>query len=110
MKARREDQLTPLRTRERGAASADAPGRPQPWSTWRQAARTVAWRPHMLRTTFTAVVVGTILFAINQLDVVLAGHATTGVWVKTGVTYLVPFAVSNIGILIATHHKREPDA
>lgn len=106
MRARRGDPVEPLRHRGPDAASVDAPGRPEPWSSWRQAARTVVWRPHLLRTTFTAAVVGTVLFAINQLDVVLAGHATTGVWVKTGVTYLVPFAVSNVGILIATHHQR----
>jgi hypothetical protein len=47
--------------------------------------------------------VGTILFAINQLNVVMDGQATALVWTKAGVTYLVPFAVSNIGILIAAH-------
>jgi hypothetical protein len=36
------------------------------------------------------------------LNVVLGGHATPVVWIKTGVTYLVPFAVANVGILIAT--------
>lgn len=90
-------------------SAADPVARPQPWTTWRQAALTVLWPAHLLRTTITALLVGTVLFAINQLDVVLAGHATTDVWVKTGVTYLVPFTVSNIGILIATHRKRVPD-
>jgi hypothetical protein len=51
----------------------------------------------------TALVVGTVLFAINQLNVVIDGHATAVVWVKAGVTYLVPFAVANVGILVATH-------
>jgi hypothetical protein len=46
--------------------------------------------------------VGTILFAINQLDVVLRGDATAVVWVKAAVTYHVPFAVSNAGVLVAT--------
>ncbi len=61
------------------------------------------WPANLKRTVATALVVGTILFAINQLDVVVNGHATPVVWIKTGVTYLVPFAVANIGILIATH-------
>jgi hypothetical protein len=47
--------------------------------------------------------VGTVLFCINQLDVVLRGQATALVWFKTGLTYVVPFVSSNIGILIATH-------
>ncbi len=61
------------------------------------------WTAHLKKTAMTALVVGTILFAINQLNVVIDGQATTVVWVKTGVTYLVPFAVANVGILIATH-------
>jgi hypothetical protein len=44
-------------------------------------------------------VVGTILFCINQLDVVLGGRATAVTWIKVAVTYVVPFAVSNLGIL-----------
>jgi hypothetical protein len=58
---------------------------------------------HLRRTIATALVVGTVLFAINQLNVVIDGRATSLVWIKTGVTYIVPFAVANIGILIATH-------
>jgi hypothetical protein len=49
----------------------------------------------------TALIVGTLLFAINQLDVVLRGDASTAVWLKSALTYLVPFAVSNVGVLIA---------
>ncbi len=72
------------------------------WRGWRQALQVVSRPAHLRRTAATAVIVGTVLFAINQLDVVVAGHATTAVWLKTGLTYLVPFAVSNVGILIAT--------
>lgn len=75
------------------------------WRGWREGLLVVVWPPHLKRTLFTALVVGTILFAINQLNVILDGHATEVVWLKTGVTYLVPFAVSNIGILIATHRR-----
>lgn len=60
---------------------------------------------HLRRTLLTALIVGTILFAINQLNVVLDGGATTIVWLKVGLTYLVPFTVSNVGILIATHRR-----
>ena len=60
-------------------------------------------RHHLIRTVSVAFVVGTILFAINQLDVVLAGDATTTIWVKTASTYLVPFFVANYGILTASY-------
>jgi hypothetical protein len=59
--------------------------------------------PRHLRSTLTiALVVGSILFAVNQLDVVLNGDATAVTWIKIAVTYVVPFAVSNLGILTAT--------
>jgi hypothetical protein len=73
------------------------------WRGWREAAAVVMRPRNLRRTIITALVVGTILFAINQLNVVADGQATPLVWIKTGFTYLVPFAVANVGILIATH-------
>ena len=75
---------------------------PFAWTTWREAARVVAYPPHLRKCVTIALVVGTVLFAINQLDVVLRGDATAAVWMKVGVTYLVPFCVSSAGVLIAT--------
>ncbi|HEX3272154.1 MAG TPA: nitrate/nitrite transporter NrtS [Ktedonobacterales bacterium] len=46
-----------------------------------------------------AAVVGTILFLINQLDIVLAGHITALVVAKILLTYLVPFSVSTYSAL-----------
>lgn len=42
------------------------------WSTAAEALSVMAHRPHLKRTLVTAVVVGTILFGINQLDVLIA--------------------------------------
>src|SRR5262245_25194542 len=77
------------------------------WRGWRQAMRVVLRPTHLKRTAATALILGTILFAINQLNVVLDGHATAVTWIKTGVTYLVPFAVANVGILIATRRSNQ---
>ncbi len=63
-------------------------------------------RPHLRQTIRIALIVGTVLFVINQLDVVLRGGATPVVWFKIALTYLVPFCVSNLGILIASHRDR----
>jgi hypothetical protein len=79
---------------------------PAGWSTAREALRLVARPAHLHRTLLTAAIVGTILFAINQLDVVLGGRATWATWVKGGVTYLVPFAVANVGVLIGTRQTK----
>jgi hypothetical protein len=77
---------------------------PLSWSTPREAMKVVAH--HLGRTTRVALLVGTILFVINQLDVVLRGQATAAVWLKGGVTYLVPFVVSNVGVLLGTRRTR----
>lgn len=76
------------------------------WATAREALRVVIYRRHLRATTRIAAVVGTVLFVINQLDVVVSGRATTTTWVKAAVTYLVPFTVSNLGILTATRRAR----
>lgn len=68
----------------------------------------VVYRPHLRKTIRAALLVGTVIFAINQLDVVLAGDATSGTYLKATLTYFVPFAVSNYGILLATRGPDEP--
>ena len=47
---------------------------------------TVTCRPHLRETIRAAVVIGTVLFAINQLDVVLAGKATWATRLKSALT------------------------
>lgn len=59
-------------------------------------------RPHLAQTIRVAVAVGTVLFTINQLDVVLAGMATWVAWLKAALTYLVPFLVANYGLLVGS--------
>jgi hypothetical protein len=54
---------------------------------------------HLRRTLTTAAVVGVILTAINQLDVILTGEPTAATAVKTGLNFVVPFIVSNVGLL-----------
>jgi hypothetical protein len=76
----------------------------QTWSTWGEALHVVAL--HLGKTVRIALVVGTVLFAINQLDVVVSGRANAVVWIKIGVTYCVPFVVSNVGVLIGSRRGR----
>ena len=78
------------------------PAEPPTWSTWPEAVSVVCYPPHLRKTVTIALIVGTVLFCINQLDVVLRGDATTAVWVKSAITYLVPFCVSNAGVLVAS--------
>ncbi len=79
---------------------------PLTWGNWREALRLIMHGPHLKKTTLIALAVGSVLFAINHLDVVLRGQATREVWTKAVITYLVPFCVSNIGVLVGTRRPR----
>jgi len=60
--------------------------------------------PHNLRRTVRiALIVGVLLTAINQGAVITAGHATAGTWVRSGLNFVVPFLVSNAGLLSGRH-------
>ncbi len=57
---------------------------------------------HLRRTLRIALVVGMLLTAINQLDVIVDGQATAATWIKSGLNFVVPFVVSNLGLLSGT--------
>jgi len=59
---------------------------------------------NLRRTVAVTLVVGTVLFGINQLDGVIAGRANAATWAKVALTYLVPFCVANYGLLIGQRH------
>ncbi len=63
------------------------------------ALRYCSQREHLRRTLLIALVVGVILTAVNHLDVILAGDATTATWLKSMMNFLAPFVVSNLGVL-----------
>jgi hypothetical protein len=54
------------------------------------------------RATGYAVVVGSVLIAINHGDAILAGDIGPGRWWKMGLTVLVPYAVSTLSSVSAT--------
>ncbi|MER3419167.1 MAG: hypothetical protein C4290_00980 [Chloroflexota bacterium] len=66
----------------------------------------LTYRPVLL----TALLVGSVLTAINQGDHLLRGEVTGGVVLKMGLTYCVPFAVSTSGALGAARVARAGEA
>jgi len=54
-----------------------------------------------------AIVVGTILSAVNQGSVILAGDTTGLTWTRIAVNYLIPFVVASFGYLAGC--RAEPD-
>ena len=60
---------------------------------------------NLLQSIGAAMLVGTVLFLINQADVVFGGQASAATWMKIGLSYLVPFFVSNYGIVIGSRRS-----
>lgn len=58
-----------------------------------------ARRENLRRTVRIALVVGVLLTVINQSGVIAAGDATTVTWGRCGLNFVVPFLVSNAGLL-----------
>jgi len=50
-----------------------------------------------------ALVVGIVLTTVNQLDVMARGDATAITWIKSGTNFVIPFIVSNLGLLKRAH-------
>lgn len=72
------------------------------WARVAEMPRCILHRRHLVRTVGIALVVGTVYFVVNQLGTVSSGGATISTWVASGATYLVPFSVSNLGVLVGT--------
>ncbi len=71
----------------------------------RAALRTCLEPRHLRRTLTIAAVVGTVLTAINQADVIARGDATWLTVAKAVLNYVVPFIVSNLGLLVGTRDE-----
>jgi hypothetical protein len=74
----------------------------------REALQICLRREHLRQTIKIALIIGTILFLINQADVVLRGDATATTWLKVGLSYCVPFIVSNLGLLAGKRAEAKP--
>lgn len=79
------------------------------WSSYVQIPSVVLSPTNLSSTIPTAMVTGLVLFAINQLDVVLRGPVSATVWVKSALCFVVPFCVSNVGVLLASRVDGEVD-
>ena len=71
--------------------------------TWIATAMEASVRRRALK---VALLVGSILAVINHGDVVLSGMATTTVWVKICLTFLVPYCVATFASVQAIRQQR----
>lgn len=63
-------------------------------------------RTNLRRTIRIALVVGTLLTLINQGDVLVHGEASAATAVKIVFNFLIPFIVSNLGVLAGDRSAR----
>jgi hypothetical protein len=59
-------------------------------------------RPTLRRTAGIAAVVGVVLTGINEGDSFVHGDVSAATGVKMGLNFVVPFVVSNLGVLAGT--------
>jgi hypothetical protein len=65
-----------------------------------------AYAPMLRRSVLTALIVGTILVAINQGNVLVDGRVPAALWWKIPLTFAVPFCVATWGALINSRLRR----
>ncbi|MEP6953369.1 MAG: nitrate/nitrite transporter NrtS [Solirubrobacteraceae bacterium] len=66
-------------------------------------------REHVRRTARIALVVGLLLTAVNQGAVIVSGDASALTWGRCAVNFLIPFVVSNLGLLGGRAAQPAPD-
>lgn len=69
----------------------------------REALAFCAQRRNLRRTVRIALVVGVLLTLINQGALIASGHATAATWGRCALNFVVPFLVSNAGLLSSRH-------
>lgn len=75
--------------------------------TLREAVRIVFMAQNLRRTVAIAVAVGLILTAVNSGGAIVSGDAGTGTWAKSVFNFVVPFVVSNLGLLAGKRTETE---
>jgi hypothetical protein len=80
------------------------------YRTLRKLAQPCLRAVNLRRTLAIAVVVGCVLTLINQGDVIFAGDATRRTVLKIVMNFVVPFVVSNLGVISGTRAAGSPPA
>jgi hypothetical protein len=88
-------------TRQGSSGTVASPDGQLKWSRPREAARLFARGVTVGTAGPVALVVGTVLSAVNQGATIIEGSSTWVTWVRVGVNYCVPFCVASIGFLAA---------
>lgn len=86
-------------------------GAPEPgalaWTTWIGALRLIVTGRTRRPALRVALIVGTMLSAVNQGSVLVNGHTTAVTWLRIVANYVIPYVVSSIGLLSAHRVRRD---
>ncbi len=77
----------------------------QPWAEPRQAFRQLSRGATLRCCSPVAIVVGSLLSAVNEGDVLMSGRVNTLVVVKLAANLLIPFLTSSTGALLAVRDR-----
>ncbi len=76
------------------------------WSTYSQAIALIVRGATFRTASRIALVVGTLLTAVNQGSVIMHGHVGAATWVRTAANYLIPYTVASLGYLSSYRRPR----
>ena len=76
-----------------------SPSSPPSWSSPIEAVVLIAKGVTFKTASKIALVVGTLLTAVNQGGVIMDGSATTATWLRTAANYVIPYTVASLGYL-----------
>ena len=76
------------------------------WTRWRDAVVLVVRGVTFRTASKIAVIVGTLLTAVNQGSVILAGDAELITWLRTAANYVIPYTVASLGYLAPFRQPR----
>lgn len=76
------------------------------WSSWREAIVLIVKGATFRTASKIAIIVGTLLTAVNQGAVIVTGDATLATWLRTVANYLIPYTVASLGYLAPFRNSR----
>ena len=100
--SRAQPSATSEVSRGEGSGPAEAP---PTWTCAAEAVDVCLFPPNRKRVAAIALVVGSLLVAINQGGTLAAGHVGWVVWVRMALDYLIPACVSTMGVLAGSRRN-----
>ena len=80
-------------------------GSPPTWTCASEAVGVCLFPPNRRRVTAIALLVGSLLVAINQGGALASGRVSSILWVRMALDYLIPACVSTMGVLAGSRRR-----